>query len=114
MAAYKEFIEASSARPAAGQEQVAARITNTKSVRLIYEVSRCIGFDIRETDIEYSGYTSTGWVNRDELALDSQKAMRDIANILWIQTRLLAGETWDHIKASAQTNLPDAPKDEAR
>jgi hypothetical protein len=113
MEAYKEFIEAAYARPAADQEQAAARVTATKSVRLIYEVSRCMGFGIRETDIEYSGYTSTGWVNRDEMALDSQRAMRDIANILWVQTRLLGGETWDNIQASAQTKLPDAPKSDA-
>lgn len=65
----------------------------TKLTRLIFEISRSLGFDLRETDIQTSAYASDGWVKRDLLAMNSQQAMCNIADILWMQTRLLRGES---------------------
>ena len=58
-------------------------------------------FNIAETDIQTTAYAADGWITRDNLAIDSQKAMRNIADILWIQTRLLGGESWDQITKPA-------------
>lgn len=103
--AYNEFIEATRPRLDGVNDDAILRNSSTKLTRLIFEVSRSLGFKLRETDIQTSAYASEGWIKRDNLAQDSQQAMRDIANILWLQTRLLSGESWEQIQA----NKNDAP-----
>ena len=88
--AHKEFVQAVNVKATPETEQAVAMNTGMKTTRLIYEVAGNLGFNIRETDIQSEAYASTGWTQRDALAQDSQKAMRDIANILAMQTRLLA------------------------
>lgn len=95
--AYREFIEAAHADVTEENRQKAHERTVTKQTKLIYAIARSMKFNIAETDIQTAAYASEGWIQRDNLALDSQKAMRDIANILWTQTRLAAGESWDEI-----------------
>lgn len=93
MEAYKEFTDAVSVQLDGINDEMIIRNTATKSTRLIYEIARHLKFDIRETDIQARGYLSRGWVERENTAIDSQRAMRDIANILAIQTRLLANQS---------------------
>ncbi len=97
MNAYKEFIIASRGPLDGKNDEHILQNSATKLTRLIFEVSRSLGFDLRETDIQTLAYASDGWVKRDSLVRDSQQAMRDIANILWMQTRLAAGEDWQQI-----------------
>ena len=59
-------------------------------------------FNIAETDIQTTAYAADAWVARDAIAIDSQRAMRDIANILWIQTKMAAGETIDQAAVGNQ------------
>jgi hypothetical protein len=92
MEAYKEFTDAVSVQLDGVNDEMILRNTGTKSTRLIYEIARELNFDIRETDIQTRGYVSKGWADRENTAVDSQRAMRDIANILTIQTRLLANQ----------------------
>lgn len=107
MHAYKEFIEASSVKTTPETAESAAKTTATKNVRLIYEVARSLGFDIRETDIEYGAYASQGWVTRDTLLQDSQRATRDLVNILILQTRLMANAPLnDHERALLGADTP--------
>ena len=116
--AYNEFIEATKPRLDGINDEAILRNSSTKLTRLVYEVSRSLGFKLRETDIQTSAYASDGWIRRDNLAQDSQQAMRDIANILWLQTRLLSGETWDQIQASkndappVESNIATTAKEE--
>lgn len=98
--AHREFIQSAFATAVDNQERGAQRAV--KQTRLIYEMAHSLGFKIRETDLQTEGYTSTGFVERDLLFQDAQKAWRDIASILWIQTRLLGGESGGQISGSSE------------
>ena len=106
MEAYQQFSDAVAVQPDGRNDELIAQNTATKSTRLIFEISKVLEFDIRETDIQTRGYISRGWAKREETLIDSQKAMRDIANILTIQTRLIAGESWEQISPSAAPQIP--------
>lgn len=104
--AYNEFIIASGVQLNGQSDEQILRNTATKLTRLIFEISRSLGFKLRETDIQTTAYASDGWVRRDLLAMDSQQAMRDISNILWMQTRLLSGETAEQVFGPPDTSAP--------
>jgi len=103
LTAHREFIQAAYAKGGASDEEL-NQTRAIKQVRLIYEMAHSLGFKIRETDLQTEAYAAEGFVQRDLLMLDAHRAWRDIANILWMQTRLAAGEDWQTI-----TN-PDAPE----
>ncbi|QCB53833.1 hypothetical protein E5675_04895 [Sphingopyxis sp. PAMC25046] len=100
MAAYREFIHAVQNPENAAPETPALQSTAIKTTKLIFEIVRDLGFNIQESDIQHAGYAASGFIERDNLFLDSQRAMRNVADILWIQTRLLAGESWESIQSS--------------
>lgn len=100
LTAHREFLIASSVDPEGKtEEQVRTITTNTslKLTRLIFEMSKAAGLNIRETDIQSGTFGTRGFVFRDLLFQDSQRAMRDIANILLAQTRLMSGETPEQV-----------------
>ena len=111
ISAYNEFIEATRPKLDGVNNDAILSNSSTKLTRLIFEVSRSLGFKLRETDIQTSAYASDGWIKRDNLNQDSQQAMRDIANILWIQTRLLSGESWDQVQGNQDAKVPIADGD---
>lgn len=88
--AYREFIEAVRLVPSPENEDRVFAQSSAKQTRLIYEIARSIGFKIAETDIQTTAYAADGWVKRDNLAMDSQKAMRDIATIMMLQSRIMS------------------------
>jgi len=87
--AYREFIEATGKRLDGINDENITANSSTKLTRLIFEISRSLGFKLRETDIQTTAYASGGWIKRDALLQDSQQAMRDIAKILAIQVKLM-------------------------
>ncbi|GGD92343.1 hypothetical protein GCM10011515_10060 [Tsuneonella deserti] len=91
MDAYKEFIEAINVSLDGVNDERIVKNTETKTIRLVFEIARSLGFGIRETDLQTTGYASSGWAERERLLMDSQKAMRDVATQLMLQTRLNAG-----------------------
>jgi hypothetical protein len=102
LVAHREFLEAANVNTdGKSDDQIRAISENTsvKLTRLIFEMSRAAGLDLRETDIQTGTFGTRGFFYRDLLVQDSQKAMRDIANVLWMQTRLLKGDPWDQITA---------------
>ena len=110
LSSHREFLEASNVSPEGRSEaEITAIAENTriKLTRLLAEVCQAVGLKIRETDIQTGNFGTRGFVYRDNLLQDSQRAMRDIANILWLQTRLLAGESWDQINPSGERPLTD-------
>ena len=112
MASYKDFIQAVQ-NPANSHPDVPALQSNpTKVTKLIYEIARHLGFDIRETDIQHAGYAATGWIERDNLLLDSQRAMTRTANALWLQTRIMLGLELTDIEKQAVGLLPPTPPEE--
>lgn len=113
-AAYKNFIEAAHADFTEETKQKVAERTATKQTKLIYAIARSMKFNIAETDIQTTAYAADGWITRDNIAIDSQKAMRNIADILWIQTRLLGGESWDQITGSVPPPPPSPTPPKAK
>ena len=105
--AYREFIEAANVDFTDETRVKVAERTAVKQTRLIFAIARRMKFPIAETDIQTTAYAADGWIKRDNLALDSQKAMRDIANILWTQTRLLAGQSWSEV--TGNPSVSEAP-----
>ena len=87
--AYREFIEAANADITEETKQRVAERASVKQTKLIYAVARSMKFNIAETDIQTTAYASDGWITRDNLNLDSQRAMRDIAIQLMLQSRIL-------------------------
>lgn len=87
--AYKEFIDAASTQVNDENREQISKTTAIKQTRLVYAVAKSMRFNIAETDIQTSAYAADSWITRDNIAMDSQKAMRDIATILLLQARLL-------------------------
>jgi len=111
MTAYKEFIEAVQ-KPSHGTDTPQLQTSGAKTTKLIYEISRELGFDIRESDIQYAGYAASGWIERDQITIDSQRAMRNIAEVLWLQTRILAGEALSEQERKALGETPPSKNEE--
>jgi len=90
MDAYRAYIEAVRFQPSPDNQEAAVAQTVAKQTRLIFEVTKAMGFRIAETDLQTTAYAADGWIRREMVRIDSEKAMRDIASILAIQTKLLA------------------------
>ena len=102
LSAHREFLEATNVESdgkTRDQQKIIGDHISVKLTRLLFEMSKAAGLQIRETDIQTGSFGTRGFFYRDELLQDSQRAMRDVANILWMQTRLLGGEPWDEVTA---------------
>jgi hypothetical protein len=91
--AHTELLEAANVSLDGVKDERITKNTSIKLVRLIYQIGRSIGLKMRETDIETGNFGTQGFYYRDALLKDSQKAMRDVADTLWLQTRMLGGES---------------------
>ena len=91
--AHREFIESIQKRMDGVNDGAIARDYQMKSIRLVHQVAKALKYDLRETDLQTAPYVSKGCAERDGILLDSQKAMRDIANLLFIQSRQMTGAT---------------------
>lgn len=91
VSAHKEFLKAASVQVSNPVDDDVVRTTAIKQTRLIYEMARAIGFNIRETDLQTDAYAASGFIKRDEIWLDAHRAWRDIANLLFIQARQSEG-----------------------
>ena len=89
--AYREYIEAAGADLTEENKQKVAERTSVKQTKLIFAIARSMKFKIAETDIQTTVYAADAWIRRDLMAVDSQKAMRDIATQLMLQTRIISG-----------------------
>jgi hypothetical protein len=87
--AHQEFLSAANIPLDGKNDEQIGRNTRTKLVRMIYEMAIAVGLKLRETDIDTGSFGTKGFYERDGLLLDSQKAMRDVATILHLQSRLM-------------------------
>ena len=78
--ARKDYVEIASHRPQKGDEESHGKTLAAKQTALVYEVARALGFDITEGELTTQSYVAGGWLNRDNLYLDSLLAMREVAN----------------------------------
>ncbi|WP_066546542.1 MULTISPECIES: DUF6680 family protein [unclassified Sphingomonas] len=90
--AHAEFLVAANVPLDGKNDEQIGRNTRTKLVRMIFEMARASGLNLRETDIDTSTFGSRGFYERDAILVDSQRAMREIAEVLKIQTRVMLGE----------------------
>ncbi|MGJ3648785.1 DUF6680 family protein [Sphingomonas sp. GlSt437] len=104
--AYREFVDAANAIPTPENQQAIGNNVATKITRLVYEIARDVGLQIRETDLQTQAYSSSGSSYRDALLQDSQRAMRDIATTLHLQARLMTGAPL-HPNEKQALGLPD-------
>ena len=90
--AHQEFLAAANVPLDGRNDEQIGRNTRTKLVRMIFEITKAVGLKIRETDIDAGSFGSKGFYDRDAILLDSQRAMRDVAEVLKLQTRIMMGE----------------------
>jgi len=112
--AHREFLEAANVNTEGLSDERMKTVsdnTNIRLTRLLFEMAKATGLNIRETDIQTGGFGSRGFYYRDALLQDSQRAMREVADILWMQTRMLGGATFDQV--TSQLNpTQDAPSEQ--
>ena len=89
--AHREFIASIGKRLDGVNDEAITRDYGMKSIRLVHQVAKALQYDLRETDLQTAPYVSKGWAERDAILLDSQKAMRDIATLLFLQSRQMSG-----------------------
>jgi len=91
MSAWRTYIEAVRFRPTKENEEEQHRLLKAKQTALIFQIMHQLGFELSETDIQTSAYISDGFIQRDNMYLDSLQAMRDIANEIKTQNEFLRG-----------------------
>ncbi len=90
MKAWREYIEVVRFNPLPDNEQRHLALTVSKQTALVFVVLQYLGYGLSETDIQTSAYAAGGLIERDNLAIDAQRAWRDIATALQTQNRLTA------------------------
>ncbi|WAC49253.1 hypothetical protein OVA03_04920 [Asticcacaulis sp. SL142] len=86
MSEWRNYIEKTRQKPSLENEGVAFDLMKIHQTKLIYEIMKHLKYNLSETDIQSSSYISDGFITRDNLYLDSLKAMRDIADNLKAET----------------------------
>ncbi len=89
MQAWREYIETVRYRPSSENQQEHLRILNAKQTALIFQIMRSLKFNLSETDIQTNAYIAGGYINRDNLYLDSLLAMREIADAIKLQNEFI-------------------------
>ena len=79
MHARREYLKLANDRAIPGQEQSYGDRMLVKQIALVYTIAKTLGFRISEGDLRTEVYLSEGLAKRDELLLDSWRAMRDTA-----------------------------------
>ncbi|MBZ6380178.1 DUF6680 family protein [Sphingomonas sanguinis] len=98
MTAWEKYIEVVRYRASEDNVDSHHKDMTAKQTQLIFSISRHLGYKISETDIQSSAYVSQGYIDRDQLAVQSQVAWIRIANALEGQ--------------NAAAGLPDPPSPE--
>lgn len=91
MAAWNSYIEAVRYIPSPENRSGHDKIMSAKQTKLIFEMMKAIGFKLSETDIQTSAYAADGFIKRDNILLESQLAMPEIAKALNRQIELMEG-----------------------
>lgn len=91
MAARREYMNAVTQR--AAPENLPAHLETMviKQTALVYQVAIALGFKITEGELRTNAYLSQTVLDREAIALNSKKAMRDIATAMQKHVELLQG-----------------------
>ena len=79
MAAWTAYIEAVRYTPSDENADEHERQVRAKQTTMIFKIMRFLGFDLSETDIQTSAYAAQGFIDRDNLYLDSLRAWPRVA-----------------------------------
>ena len=82
MKSWREYIETVRFKQTPQNQEEHYKLMVAKQTTLIYEIMKSLGFKLSETDIQTNAYASEGFINRDNLYLNSLRAMCDIAEHL--------------------------------
>lgn len=82
MAAWSAYIHQVRFSPTPGDELAQDQQVATKQTKLIGAIMKTLGMTYSEADIQADGYISRGFVQRDNLYLDSLRAQRDAADAM--------------------------------
>ncbi|WP_143324443.1 DUF6680 family protein [Caulobacter sp. FWC2] len=111
MDAHTKYIEQINLRVPPEGEALHQNQVAKAQTKLISSIMKCLGLKFSEADIQSDAYAAAGFINRDNLYLDSMHAardsansMRDVAVALRFQTELLANQ----IAPAAAPILPPA------
>lgn len=88
MAAWKDYIDTVRYTPTTDNQDSHNKLMMAKQTTLIYRIMKYLGFELSETDIQTSAYAAGGFIQRDNLYLDSLMAMREIAETMKQQNKL--------------------------
>ena len=115
MTAWSEYISEVRFRAPQGQEEAHSQQVLKRQTKLITAIMKKMRLDYSEADIQADAYASIGFIDRDNLYIDSLKATRDnaeamrlVATALAMQTQILQGVPPDALTPAA---IPtDKPK----
>ena len=88
MAAHQTYIEAIRYQVAAENVEAHFRQVLSYQTKLIFEMSKHLGYDLPETDIQTTAYAADGFIQRDNLMLEGWRAWPRIAAALEAQTAI--------------------------
>lgn len=88
--------------------------TNAKQATMIFGMMKAVGLKASESDIHTNAYVSKGFLDRDNLYLDSLLAMREVAEALKVSNWLVAQSMGLNGQGSSGTpTLPPSPAPDA-
>lgn len=90
--AYNAYIEETRFKAQPEEQSKKERLLASKQTKLISEMSRDLGFKLREADLEVQAYAAEGFIQRDNMVLDALSAIREVSEVLKLQTRIMMGE----------------------
>ena len=98
IAAHKKYIETITYTPSpenvvAHNQQIIANQT-----KQVFEMARHLGYDLSETEIQNSAYAAGGFIQRDNLMLDSWRAWQRIATALETQANWISAQNNSEIQ----------------
>jgi hypothetical protein len=85
MSAWYAYMEVVRYPAPAGSEADKADDMRSKQTTLIFEILKCLGYNLSETDIQATAYAADGFVRRDNLMIDGWLAWQRIAAALEYQ-----------------------------
>lgn len=93
MTSWKEYIQTVNEAPQQEQIDQHSRKMNIKQTALIFQMMKSLGYKTSESDIQLNPYISSGFIQRDNLYLDSLRATREIADNLKANNKFLVDAT---------------------
>ncbi len=80
MPLWRNYLQAVRFKPSPGNEEAHRLDAVSKQTALIFSIAKKLKYSITENDIQNEAYYSSGYIERDNLMLDSWRALQRIAH----------------------------------